>query len=75
MQVRKRVLMGKRNIYIDLVELFGYTGDGELIEAVHHIPFDLGGSGNFRPDYPISFCLKSLANGYTHTSLIFPWSR
>jgi hypothetical protein len=34
MQVRKRVLMGKRNVYIDLVELFGYTGDGSPGEIV-----------------------------------------
>jgi len=64
MQVRKRVLMGKRNVYIDLVELFGYTGDGELIKAVHHIPFDPGGGGNFRPGYPVSFFLKSFPSGY-----------
>ena len=63
-QVRKRVLMGKRNVYIDLVELFGYTGDGELIKAVHQIPFDPGGSGNFRPGYPVSFFLKFFPSGY-----------
>jgi len=27
-QIRERILMRKRNIYIDLVEPFGYTGDG-----------------------------------------------
>jgi hypothetical protein len=67
--------MGKRNIYVDLVDLFSYAGDGEFIEWVHQIPFDPGGSCNFRPDYPVSFCLKSFPKGYTKTSLILPWTR
>lgn len=75
MQVRERVLVGKRNIYIDLIELFGYTIDGEFFKGVHHVPFDPGGSGYFRPDYPISFFLKPLPNGYTNTSFILPWTR
>ena len=55
--------MGKRNINIDLVEPFGYTGDGEFFKGVHQLPFDPGGSGSFRPDYPISLCLKFFPNG------------
>lgn len=67
--------MGKRNIDIDLIELFGYSGDGEFFKAVHHIPFDPGGSSYFRSDYPISFFLKPFSNGYNHTSFILPWLR
>jgi hypothetical protein len=29
------VVVGKQNIYIDLVEPFGYTGDGEFPKGVH----------------------------------------
>jgi hypothetical protein len=67
--------MGKRNIYVDLVDLFGYAGDGEFVERVHQVPFDPGESWRFRPDYPVSFCLKSFPKGYTNTSLILPWTR
>ncbi len=70
--VRERFLMGKGNIRIDLVELFGYAGDGEFFKGVHHLPFDPGGSCYFRPDYPISFFLKPLPNGYNNTSFILP---
>ena len=63
--------MGKGNIYIDLVEPFGYTGDGEFAE-VHHLPFQSGGRGYFRPDYPISLFLKPFPNGYNNTSFILP---
>ena len=73
-QVGERPLVGKRNIYIDLIELFGYIGDGEFFEGVHHIPFDPGGSCHFRPDYPISFVLKFFSNGYNNTFFIFPWA-
>ena len=75
MQVREKTLMGKRNIYIDLVEPFSYTGDGEFTKRVHHLPFDPSGSCNFRSDYPISFCLKPLPRGYNNTSLIMPCAR
>ena len=64
MQVREKTLMGKRNIYIDFVEPFSYTGDGEFAKRVHHLPFDPGGSGNFRSGYPVSFFLKSFLSGY-----------
>lgn len=67
--------MGEGNIYIDLVEHFGYGGDGEFFEWVHQIPFDPGGSGCFGPDYPISFFLKLFSNGYNNTSFILPWTR
>ena len=73
-KVWERPLMGEQNIGIDLVELFGYTGDGELIKAVHHVPFDPGGSCSFRSDYPKSFFLKLFPSGYTNTSLMLPWT-
>ena len=74
-QVGERLLLGERNIYIDFVEPFGYIGDGEFSKVVHHLPFDPGGSGYFRPDYPISFFLKPFLNGYNNTSFILPWAR
>ena len=73
--VRERFLMGKRNIGIDFVEFFAYSADGEFSKVVHHVPFDPGGSCNFRPDYPISFFLKPFPNGYTNTSFILPWAK
>ena len=64
--------MGKGNIYIDLVEPFGYTGDGEFAKGVHHVPFNPSGSWHFRSDYPISLFLKFFPNGYNNTSFILP---
>jgi len=63
-QVRKRILMGKRNIYVDLVEPFAYIINGEFMKRVHQTPHDPGGRGNFCPDYTISFCLKFFLSGY-----------
>jgi len=56
--------MGQRNFYIDFVEFFANIINGEFSKGVHHVPFDPSGSGYFRSDYPISFCLKSFLSGY-----------
>ena len=50
-EVWERGLMGKRNIYVDFVEFFAYSADGEFMKRVHHTPFNPGGRCYFCPDY------------------------
>jgi len=38
---------------------------GKFFKGVHQTPHDPGANGNLHPGYLISFCLKSLLNGYT----------
>jgi len=62
--IRERPLIGQGNINVDFIESFANIIYGEFFEGVHHTPFNPGGSGCFRPDYPISFSLKSFLSGY-----------
>jgi len=56
--------MGQANFKVDFVQPFAYIIYGEFFKRVHQTPHDPGGSGDFCPDYPISFFLKSFLNGY-----------
>ena len=76
---RERLFVRKRNIYIDLVELFAYVVYGKFVKGVHRLPHGPGGSWCFRPGiqshnlFPlINFFLKSFLRGYRYTSFMFP---
>jgi len=56
--------MGQGHFRVDFIELFANIIYGEFSKRVHQTPHDPGGSCDFCPGYPVSFCLKSFLSGY-----------